>query len=718
MEQTRTYTVKGMDCAHCAETLETGISRLDGVTNVRVDFMSNRIVIEGDATFDNLRQRAQTLGSYDLFDDTTPQPIAQPLPEGVRGFLVYLLREQATQFALVGGAVSLFALVLSLFRLSPLLIDNVFIIGTAIAAYPVARSGVNNLRINRTFNINMLMTIAVIGAIIIGETAEAAVVIFLYAIGEALEGFTADKARDSIRAIADLAPPTANRLQGQLSETVPVEALAVGDHILVKPSERIPMDGNIISGHSGINQAPITGESLPIDKGVGDNVYAGSINGDGALTIEVTQLSQDNTLNRIIQLVEEAQNVRAPSQRRIDRFASVYTPAMVVAALLVMSVPPLFFGQPFLETSADSHGWLYRALAMLMIACPCALVISTPVAVVSAITNAARHGVLIKGGLHLESLGRVRAIAFDKTGTLTRGEPTVTDVVTLSDMMSADDVLRYAAAIERQSNHPLAQAIVNAATHLPTTHADHVTSITGRGLQGDVDGVHVTVGSHRHFDDHMPHDKTICEKIEAAEAQGQTVVMVALDAQPIGYLTLADTPRDESQSVIAHLKELGLQTVMLTGDNNAAAQHIAASVGVDDVRAELLPQDKTDAVSALRDQYHHVAMIGDGVNDTPALAAASVGVAMGGAGSAQAIETADIALMQDDLNRLPFTVRLSQFTTNIITQNIVLSVGVKLGFAALAILGMTSLWLAIVADVGMLILVTLNGLRPLGFHRH
>lgn len=717
MGHTQTYTVKGMDCAHCAETLEHGIAKLDGVSGVRVDFMANRIIIDGEASYDSLRQRAQTLGSYDLIDSTTPTEATMPLPTGLRGFAVYLLREQPTRFALAGGTVSLLALIVSLvLTLPPLAIDLLYIVGTAIAAYPIARSGINNLRINHTFNINMLMTIAAVGAIIIGETSEAAVVVFLYAIGEALEGFTADRARDSIRAIADLAPPTAHKLHGNHAHTVPIESLAVGDHVLVKPSERVPMDGVVISGQSAVNQAPITGESLPIDKGAGETVYAGSINGDGALTVEVTQLAQDNTLSRIIQLVEDAQNVRAPSQRRIDRFAAVYTPAMVVAALLVMSVPPLFFGQPFLESDGTTHGWLYRALAMLMVACPCALVISTPVAVVSAITNAARRGVLIKGGLHLESLGRVRAIAFDKTGTLTQGKPQVAEVATLDSRYPQDKVLAYAAAIESQSTHPLAQAIVqHAGDDIPA--ATDVTSITGRGLRGVVDGVTVTVGSHRLFDERIPHNSALCAQISAAEGTGRTVVMVAFNAAVVGYVTLADAPREESADIVQQLQRGGLKTIMLTGDNAATAQAISHAVGVDETYPELLPQDKTEAIGAMRALHGRVAMVGDGVNDTPALAAASVGVAMGGAGSAQAIETADIVLMQDDLRQLPFTFGLSRFTTGIITQNIVLSVAVKLGFAALAVMGMTSLWLAIVADVGMLVLVTLNGLRPLGHGR-
>ena len=460
-------------------------------------------------------------------------------------------------------------------------------------------------------------------------------------------------------------------------------------------------------------------------KVAGDDVFAGTINGEGALTMRVTRLAADNTLSRIIQMVEEAQSVRAPSQRFIDRFAHYYTPAVVVMALAVAALPPLVLGAPFLD-APDERGWLYRALSMLVIACPCALVISTPVTVISAITRAARRGVLIKGGAFLEQLGTIKAFAFDKTGTLTRGKPAVTEVHAAdctgeASCSRCDDVLALASAVERRASHPLAAAVVQAAAsrHLDTVYApaEAVETLAGRGVRGTVDGKLVTVGSHSLFDAEFPHPDALCAQVSASEAQGRTTMLLSEGAQVRGFVALADEARASSRAVIAELNAMGLPTVMLTGDNEAVAQAVGAAVGVTAVRAALLPQDKVEAIKALRAEHGSVAMVGDGVNDTPALAAATIGIAMGGAGSPQALETADIALMADDLAQLPFAVRLSRFARRLITQNVVLSFGMKAVFLVLALFGLTTLWLAIFADVGMALIVTLNGMRPLRFER-
>jgi Cd2+/Zn2+-exporting ATPase len=420
-------------------------------------------------------------------------------------------------------------------------------------------------------------------------------------------------------------------------------------------------------------------------------------------------------------MVEEAQSVRAPSQRLIDEFARRYTPAVVVVALIVAIIPSLLFTAPFYSTP-QTQGWLYRALELLVIACPCALVISTPVTVISAITAAARRGVLIKGGAHLEALGRVKAIAFDKTGTLTQGKPIVTaarsvDCETGADCELCDDVLALASAVERRSAHPLAQAVVNAAQSrgLDTTYApaESVSVLAGRGVQGQIDGKLVTIGSHSLFHDEHPHSAELCAWIDTAESQGQTTMLLCDGDRVRGFIAVADQARADSQQVIGELKSLGVTTVMLTGDNAAVAQAIGREVGVDDVRANLLPADKVDAVKGLMVAHGHVGMVGDGVNDTPALATATIGVAMGGAGSAQALETADIALMADDLKQLPYAVRLSRFARTLIRQNIGISFGVKLLFVMLALFGVASLWTAVLADMGTSLLVTLNGMRPL-----
>jgi Cd2+/Zn2+-exporting ATPase len=518
-------------------------------------------------------------------------------------------------------------------------------------------------------------------------------------------------------------PSTAIKLQDDHEHVVPVEELALDDLILVKPGERLPADGVIASGESSIDQAPVTGESVPVYKTVGAEVFAGTINGSGALEVRVSRPTADNTINRIIRMVEEAQSVRAPSQRTVDRFARIYTPAVVVVALVVALVPPLLFNAPFYDVNGE-HGWLYRALSLLVIACPCALVISTPVTVISAIAAAARRGVLIKGGAHLEALATVKAFAFDKTGTLTYGKPAVTstrsfDCETGEACSRCDDVLALANAVERRSAHPLAHAVVTAAhergVHTVYAPAEAVESLAGRGVQGQIRGKLVTVGSHALFDAEYPHDAAFCDIVQAAEARGETTMLLSVGDKVRGYISVADEIRDESAEVVRQLRGLDQKTVMLTGDNQAVAQTVAAKVGVDDVRAELLPEDKVTAVQGLLREYDSVAMVGDGINDTPALAAATVGIAMGGAGSAQALETADVALMGDDLKQLPFALGLARFARQLIRQNVGISFAVKALILVLALFGATSLWAAILADVGTSLLVTLNGMRTVKY---
>jgi len=716
------YQIGNMDCANCAKEVEAGVLRLDGVQAVRVDFVSGKMQIVGDVPFDVLRTRVEALGKTIAAPDAPPAPDT-PSRGGMLGFWDYLNSRFETRLALGGGTLVLLTALATLIGLSGEIAGVLYTIGMAITLYPIFKSGVNGLRINRQFNINLLMSIAAIGAIIIGEYLEGATVIFLFAIGEALEGYTADRARQSIKGLMALKPPTALRLNGDQEQEVPVEALRLDDVILIKPGERIPMDGEILTGASGINQAPITGESVPVARAPGDEVFAGTINGEGTLTVRVTRLAEDNTLNRIIKLVQEAQSVRAPSQRLIDRFAAWYTPTVVTLAALVTFVPPLLFNAPFYDTPTE-HGWLYRALAMLVIACPCALVISTPVTVISAITAAARRGVLIKGGVHLEALGQIRAFAFDKTGTLTSGQPVVTGYHAIdcqggTDCPCCTDVLALATAVERRTSHPLATAVVReaearqlAGRYAP---AESVELLAGRGVRGRVGDHVVTLGSHALFDAEFPHDAALCQQVRAIEASGHTTMLLADDDRVRGYISLADTPRETSRDAIHQLNALGRSTIMLTGDNRSVARAIADQIGVKDVRAELMPDHKVDAVRQLRDEYGTVAMVGDGVNDTPALAAATVGIAMGGAGSPQALETADVALMADDLSQLPFAVRLSNFARQLIRENILFSFSVKAVFLVLAFFGLTSLWVAILADTGMSLLVTLNGMRPLRY---
>lgn len=714
------YLIGNMTCADCAKEVEAGVGKLPGVQAVKVDFATGRMHLDGDVPMSALWARVEALGKTIMLAGDASDTDLRPGRRGLAGFWDYLVARPETRLALIGGGVVLATGLGALAGLAPAVVQVLYTVGMCITLYPILRSGAYGLLINRQVNINLLMTIATFGAIAIGEYLEGATMIFLFAIGEALEGYTTERARNSIKGLLALRPAQARRLKDGVEESVPIEALTIGDSILVKPGENIPADGYITRGASGIDQAPITGESIPVAKSVGDEVYAGTINGNGALTISVTRLAEDNTLSRIIALVEQAQSARAPSQRLIDRFAAWYTPAIVGVAALVAVLPPLL-GAPLLDTP-DARGWLYRALAMLMIACPCALVISTPVTVISAISRAAQNGVLIKGGAHLEALGQIRAFAFDKTGTLTAGKPEVTayraaDCAGGGICTLCDDVLALAMAVERQSAHPLAEAVVRAAhdRHLQWVYApaEAVETLAGRGVRGQVGAHVVTVGSHPLFDEAFPHSPELCQEVTALEDQGQTTMLLAEDGRVRGYIGLADTPRPSSRAVIAELRQIGLITVMLTGDNPGVAQAVGLELGVGDVRAGLLPAQKVEMVSALQKDCGTVAMVGDGINDTPALAAATVGIAMGGAGSPQALETADIALMADDLARLPFAIKLARLARRLIRQNIVLSLAVKVAFLLLAFFGLTSLWLAILADVGMLLVVTLNGMRPL-----
>jgi Cd2+/Zn2+-exporting ATPase len=555
----------------------------------------------------------------------------------------------------------------------------------------------------------------------------------LFAIGEALEGYTADRARQTIRSLMQVAPSTATRLQvaeGQMVERrVAVTDLLVSDRIIIHPGERIPMDGVVLIGESAVNQAAITGESLPVEKTIESMVYAGSINGHGSLEVEVTHLAKDNTISRMIRLVEEAQEKRAPSQRFVDRFAKVYTPLVTLLALLVVVIPTVFFGQPLFNPAPGQFGWLYRGLALLVVACPCALVISTPVSIISAINNAARHQVLVKGGAALEMLSRVKVIGLDKTGTVTLGDPQVVRIRAMdcrngheNGVCTCDacqDLLAVAAALEKRSEHPLGKAIVKAADEYGLgdryTPGLDVKALAGMGIRGRVDGQMVYIASHAICDDEDCHPQEDCEAAAADAGSGGTPVLVHVDDVYRGTITLADTVRPSSRQAVNELHMAGLKVEMLTGDQQATAEHIARMAGLNGVRAGLLPEGKVNAVRQLREKYGRVAMVGDGINDAPALAAADVGIAMGGAnGTAQAMEAGDITLMSADLGRLPYAIQLSRSAMNTIRVNVVLSIGIKLAFMALVVLGLGTMWMAVLADMGTSLLVTLNGMRLLG----
>lgn len=727
-----TLTVNGMDCADCAAKLEKGVGRLDGVQSCRVNFTAGHMAVAYDAdTADEsaIVGRIRALGYSVTSEDAAQQQRGRG---GILGLLDFMRGQRQGALTLAAGGLILIAFLGDLLNLPQPAVVVIYVAAAVIGGYTIAQAGIRGLWINRELDMNLLMSIAALGAMAIGAWEEAALVVFLFSFGETLEGYTMERARNSLRSLMELAPAEATRIHHGGTQRVPIETLEIGAKILVRPGERIPMDGHVKSGRSLVDQAPITGESIPVAKAPGDDVFAGTINQSGALELIVTHLAADNTLSRIIHMVAEAQTQKAPTQRWVDKFAKYYTPAVVALATLVATVPPLVFSQPFWDPTTGPHGWLYRALALLVIACPCALVISTPVSIVSAISNAARNGVLIKGGAYLEAAGTLRVVAFDKTGTLTRGQPQVSDVLCADacclDKRAAnhgsaacadcEDVLALAAAVEHLSEHPLARAITQEASARGVAGryaaARDVTALAGRGVQGSIDGRQVTIASHRHYHSLHQHSTSFCQHVDAAESAGQTTMLIHDGAKVLGYIAVADEVRPDSADVVTRLHELGIERiVMLTGDNPSTAARIARQVGIDEVRAQLLPEDKVDAVRALREEYGQVAMVGDGVNDAPALAAATVGIAMGGAGTDQALETADIALMADDLSQLPFAVELSRSARQVIQQNVVLSLLIKAVFMALALPGLATLWMAVFADMGASLLVTLNGMRLL-----
>ncbi len=569
----------------------------------------------------------------------------------------------------------------------------------------------------RVLDIHVLMVIAVAGALILGEWLEAATVIWLFGVSEWLESRTMARARRAIRDLMTMAPSEALVRKDGSVVTRPVAQLVIGDVVLVRPGERVPVDALVVSGESAINQAPVTGESFPVEKGPGDSVFAGSINGNGALDVRVTRLAQDSTIARIVHMVEQAQAQRAPTQTLVEQFARRYTPAVVTLAVLLAVVPPVIGSVEALSLSGGDWGtWAYRALVLLVVSCPCALVISTPVTVVSALTVAARAGVLIKGGASLERLAAIRCVAFDKTGTLTDGRVAVTDVLGVNGA-SANDVLSVAAALEARSEHPIGRAIVGRARDagLDVTAGERFRALPGLGAEALVAASMAVIGSHRFFESRQLCTDAVHARMAEIEAGGSTPVFIGRDGAALGVIGLADQPRAGSTSVVQALRNAGVEhVVLLTGDTRRSAETIRLASGVDEVYADLMPADKVTLVEMLQREHGTVAMVGDGINDAPALATADVGIAMGAAGTDVALETADVALMSDDLSKLPFAVRLGRATVQTIRVNVAIALGLKLGFVILAAVGLATLWMAVLADTGASLLVVANGLRGTG----
>lgn len=561
---------------------------------------------------------------------------------------------------------------------------------------------------NRNLNINALMSIAVTGAVLIGQWPEAAMVMFLFSVAELIEAKSLDRARNAIRSLMDLTPEraTVQQADGSWLE-LDVKTIAVGSLVRVRPGERIGLDGEVISGNSTINQAPITGESLPVEKTVGDAVFAGTINEAGSLEYRVVAAAANTTLARIIHAVEEAQGSRAPTQRFVDQFAKVYTPVVFLFALAIAIVPPLFMAEPW-------YDWIYRALVLLVVACPCALVISTPVTIVSGLASAARKGILIKGGVYLETGGKLGFLALDKTGTITHGKPVQTDYMPLVEQDS--EVYRtHAASLASRSDHPVSLAIAKHATEngLTFSAVDEFEALPGRGVRGTIEGTTLHLGNHRLVEELGLCSPALEGTLERLERQGKTVVVLCNPQRAIALFAVADTVKDTSRKAIEELHALGVKTTMLTGDNPHTAEAIAKQVGIDEARGNLLPIDKLHAIEALQERGYVVGMVGDGINDAPALAKSEIGFAMAAAGTDTAIETADVALMDDDLRKIPAFIRLSQQTAAILKQNIVLALGIKALFLVITLTGQATMWMAVFADMGVSLLVVFNGLRLL-----
>lgn len=681
----KTYRLENLSCTSCAAKFEKNIRSLPDIEWVDLNFGASKLTVDGNVSIEAL-EKAGAFDHIRIYPEKS-QVVHTP----------FYKRRQTIETAI--SFLLLIAGVILSFQTTE---GNPWAIGLfgssmLVGGYHMFRTGLMNLS-RLEFDMKTLMTIAVIGAAIIGEWREGAVVVFLFAISEALESFSMNKARQSIRGLMDLAPARALiQRNGELLE-MDTEEVRIGDVLIVKPGQKIAMDGVVLSGESAVNQAAITGESIPEVKTPGADVFAGTLNEEGALQVTVTKRVEDTTIAKIIHLVEEAQAEKAPSQKFVDQFAKYYTPAIIAIAFLVALVPGYVTG--------DWQLWVYQGLAVLVVGCPCALVVSTPVAIVTAIGNAARQGVLIKGGIHLEETGRIKAIAFDKTGTLTKGYPEMTDALPEKGY-TREELVQLAASAEAMSQHPLARAIGKEAPHI--LPSEGFNSITGKGAYAAVQGERIHVGSLLWAEES---GLNIPQRARTLQQSGKSVMAVFTNEALIGVIAVADAIRTESPAIIRQLKEMGIgSTIMLTGDHPATANAIAGEIGVTDVRAGLMPQDKLSAVRELQHQYGRVAMVGDGINDAPALAASTVGIAMGGAGTDAALETADIALMADDLEKLPYTIRLSRKTLRIIKENIMFALGLKIIALLLIIPGWLTLWIAIFADMGATLLVILNALR-------
>ncbi|EML9046728.1 TPA: Zn(II)/Cd(II)/Pb(II) translocating P-type ATPase ZntA [Enterobacter cloacae subsp. cloacae] len=672
------WVVDGMDCAACARKVENAVKQIPGVSHVQVRFATEKLLVSAESDVSEQVVSAVSQAGYSLRSETAPAEKTAPL------------RENLPLIALV----MMMALSWGLEQINHPFGNLAFIATTLVGLYPIARQALRLMKSGSWFAIETLMSVAAIGALFIGATAEAAMVLLLFLIGERLEGWAASRARKGVSALMALKPETATRVAGNERQTVAINALRPGDVIEVAAGGRLPADGTLLTATASFDESALTGESIPVERTAGEKVPAGATSVDRLVQLTVLSEPGDSAIDRILKLIEEAEERRAPVERFIDRFSRIYTPAIMLVALLVTIVPPLFFGAPW-------EGWIYKGLTLLLIGCPCALVISTPAAITSGLAAAARRGALIKGGAALEQLSQVQQVAFDKTGTLTVGKPQVTGVYPQD--IGEDELLTLAAAVEQGSTHPLAQAIVREAQSrglaIPAATAQRV--LVGSGIEADIDGKKVLI---------VAAGKSSNPEVEALEQTGQTVVTVMQDGVAKGMLALRDTLRDDAKEAVATLHQLGVQGVILTGDNPRAAAAIAGELGLD-FKAGLLPADKVSAVTELN-SHAPLAMIGDGINDAPAMKASTIGIAMG-SGTDVALETADAALTHNRLTGLAQMISLARATRANIRQNISIALGLKGIFLVTTLLGITGLWLAVLADTGATVLVTANALRLL-----
>ena len=704
------YRVEGMDCPSCAAKIETAVGRIEGAGAIRVNYGTQTLALRLDeaatprsAVEAQVRKLGYGITPVGALRVKTGEANATALDEVHGSARPPWWQGTKVRLAATIGVLTGAGFVASLAM--PYLDHWAYLPAALLGLGFFGRKAIAAARAGSPFSIEMLMSIATVGAILIGATSEAAVVVLLFTIGEVLENVAAGRARAGIEALGALVPRTALLIENGTAREIAAARLAVGDLVLVRPGDRVSADGEVVEGASEVDESPVTGESVPVPKAEGATVFAGSVNASGALQVRVTRPAHDNTIARIVRLVEEAQEAKAPTARFIERFSAVYTPLAVLVAALVVVVPPLLLG-------GDWGTWIYRGLALLLVACPCALVLSTPAAIASGLAVGTRRGLLVKGGGALEAIGRVRTVAFDKTGTLTEGRPRVTDVLALSG--SERIMLGLAAAVENGSSHPLGRAILERARAdgIALRPARDAKAIPGRAVEAVVTGKRVTVGSPSYAAEQAPLPPDAEQAVATWEGEGKTVVVVAVDGAPTGLIAMRDEPRPDAAAGIRALAAMGVRSVMLTGDNPRTGRAIARSLGLD-VKAGLLPEDKLREIAALKAQAP-VAMVGDGINDAPALAAASVGIAMGG-GTDVALETADAALLNSRVLDVAALVRLSRATLANIHQNVAIALGLKAVFLVTTVIGVTGLWPAVLADTGATVLVTLNALRLLGY---